>query len=173
MRTSRPAEHPTEHPAGSAAHPAGRPAPGPGRASAGGRSDIATILARLVAGDHAAVLVLVDDHHDRLVAALLAGLRRCGVPAPSPAELAALVLVTGFAIADAAASAAGGERPGAADPWGWIAARAGELVATWATPEGGLSSVGGDVAAPRPTRHTDLVSTPARSVALPSAARPW
>ncbi len=165
-----------DRPAGSAPPQVGRPAAGHGRAPGGGGSDISTILARLATGDHAAVLVLVDIHHDRVASTLLAHLRRGGAAAPSPDELSTLVLVTGFAIADAAASSGVGEAPGAGDPegpWGWIAARIGGLVDTWATPEDGGPSVGGDVAGPRPTRHTDQVIPAARSLPLPSVAWSW
>ncbi len=95
------------------------------------RPDIRSILARLAAGDHAAVLTLVDVHGDRLAGVVESVRRAHHLGALLPAAMEAAVLAAGFAVADAARDAgptcSGGAHPVAeTDLWSWVAARVGE-----------------------------------------------
>ena len=98
------------------------------------RPDIRSILARLAACDHAAVLTLVDAHGDRL-AGVVSEVRRAHHLGPLlPAAMDAAVLAAGFAVAEAAREAvptgSGGAHPvPEPDPWAWVAARLGEACA--------------------------------------------
>ena len=124
------------------------------------------IMARLVAGDTAAVFVLAEHHGHRIAGVVRRQLRRCGVDTVGPDDLRSLVLDACMELREVA----GAGRPGGALPWWWAEGRIRSLVNGWvgvhADPiDDHWREVDDDAAArPAPSREDSVAATFARLV---------
>lgn len=84
-------------------------------------------MARLAAGDRAAIFTLATVHGGRIAGVVRQHLRACGVSTVSRDDLDGLVLDACLEIAEVA----GAWRPGGALPWRWAEHRIRLLVARW------------------------------------------
>lgn len=88
---------------------------------------VAELMARMAAGDTAAVFALNEHHGHRIAGAVRTHLRECGVYRITPEDLQSLVLdacIELLAVAPA-------WRPGWAQPWNWAWGRIRGVVAAW------------------------------------------
>lgn len=88
---------------------------------------VAEIMARMAAGDRAAVFVLNEHHGHRIAGAVRQHLRECGVDRVAPEDLQGLVLDACIELL-AVASA---WDPAGAQPWHWARGRIRGVVAGW------------------------------------------
>jgi len=88
---------------------------------------VEVIMARLAAGDAAAVFALAEHHGSRIAGVVRRHLRACGVDAASPDEVHGLVLDACMELRAVAPA----WRPGGALPWWWAERRIRTLVARW------------------------------------------
>lgn len=84
-------------------------------------------MARLVAGDTAAVFTLFEHHGHRVAGVIRRQLRRCGVDDVAVEDLQSLVLDACMELLQVAAS----WRPGGALPWWWAEGRIRAVVNGW------------------------------------------
>lgn len=84
-------------------------------------------MARLVAGDTAAVFTLAEHHGHRIAGVIRRQLARCGVDAVAAEELRSLVLDACMELREVA----GAWKPGGALPWWWAEGRIRSLVNAW------------------------------------------
>lgn len=90
-------------------------------------ASVEVLMARLVAGDDAAVFGLVEHHGHRVAGVIRRQLRRCGVERVGADDLQSLVLDACLALRDVAP----GWRPGGALPWWWAEGRIRAVVNQW------------------------------------------
>lgn len=90
-------------------------------------TSVEAIMARLVAGDTAAVFTLADHHGHRIAGVVRRQLRRCGIDGISADDLQSLVLDACMELRSVAAA----WRPGGALPWWWAEGRIRSLVNAW------------------------------------------
>lgn len=88
---------------------------------------VAEIMARMAAGDRAAVFVLNEHHGHRIAGAVRQHLRDCGVDRVTPDDLRGLVLDACMELLAVAPA----WRPGGAQPWHWARGRIRAVVAGW------------------------------------------
>ena len=88
---------------------------------------VEAIMARIVAGDTAAVFTLVEHHGHRVAGVVRRQLTRCGVDRISGDDLQSLVLDACMELRHVAAS----WRPGGALPWNWAEGRIRAVVVGW------------------------------------------
>ena len=88
---------------------------------------VESIMARLVAGDGAAVFTLAEHHGHRVAGVVRRQLSRCGVDVVSRDDLQSLVIDACMALRDVAPA----WRPGGALPWWWAEGRIRALVIAW------------------------------------------
>lgn len=84
-------------------------------------------MARLVAGDTAAVFTLAEHHGHRIAGVIRRQLARCGAATIAADELQSLVLDACMELREVA----GAWRPGGALPWWWAEGRIRSLVNAW------------------------------------------
>lgn len=84
-------------------------------------------MARLVAGDTAAVFTLAEHHGHRIAGVVRRQLTRCGVDTIAPDDLKSLVLDACMELHEVAAA----WRPGGALPWWWAEGRIRSVVNGW------------------------------------------
>ena len=88
---------------------------------------VEAIMARLVAGDTAAVFALAEHHGHRVAGVVRRQLRRCGIDEIGADDLRALVIDACLELRDVA----GAWRPGGALPWWWAEGRIRAVVNGW------------------------------------------
>jgi hypothetical protein len=88
---------------------------------------VESIMARLAAGDTAAVFTLCEHHGHRVAGVVRRQLRRCGIDDISRDELQSLVIDACLELLDVASS----WRPGGALPWWWAEGRIKCVVNRW------------------------------------------
>lgn len=88
---------------------------------------VEAIMARLVAGDTAAVFTLLEHHGHRVAGVVRRQLRRCGVDDIAAEDLQSLVLDSCMELLQVAAA----WRPGGALPWWWAEGRIRAVVNGW------------------------------------------
>ncbi len=142
------------------------PAPGPD-APGGPPPDptaVEVVMARLAAGDTAAVFTLAEHHGSRIAGVVRRHLRHCGVDRIAPEDLDGLVIDSCLALADVA----GAWRHGGALPWWWASGRILGVVAEWVGVHADALDDRFDLeearTAPAPTDDEDIAATFARLV---------
>ncbi len=88
---------------------------------------VEAIMARLVAGDTAAVFTLLEHHGHRVAGVVRRQLRRCGVDEIAGEDLQSLVLDSCMELLQVASA----WRPGGALPWWWAEGRIRAVVNGW------------------------------------------
>jgi hypothetical protein len=88
---------------------------------------VEALMARLAAGDTAAVFALAEHHGHRIAGAVRQHLRDCGVDRVTPDDLQGLVLDACMELAAVAPA----WRAGGAQPWHWAWGRVRTVVAGW------------------------------------------
>lgn len=88
---------------------------------------VEAIMARLVAGDTAAVFTLVEHHGHRVAGVVRRQLRRCGVDEVAKDDLQSLVLDAAMELLQVAPA----WKPGGALPWWWAEGRIRAVVNGW------------------------------------------
>ncbi len=122
-------------------------------------------MARLAAGDTAAVFGLVEHHGHRVAGVVRRQLRRCGIEHVSADDLQSLVVDACLALHEVAPA----WRPGGALPWWWAEGRIRAVVSAWvgihADPLDEQWSAGADEVAPvARTTEPSIAETFARLV---------
>ena len=122
-------------------------------------------MARLSAGDPAAVFTLAEHHGGRIANVVRRSLRTCGVDAVSPEDLRSLVLDACMELRAVAPA----WRADGALPWWWAAGRIQRLVARWVGVHADVldeQAVGTslEAPAPAPSQEDSLAATFARLV---------
>jgi len=92
-----------------------------------GPPPVEALMARLAAGDAAAVFALAEHHGGRIAGVVRRHLRACGVESTTPEEVQGLVLDACMELLAVAPA----WRPGGALPWWWAERRIRVLVARW------------------------------------------
>ncbi len=126
---------------------------------------VEAIMARLVAGDAAAVFTLVERHGHRVAGVIRRQLHRCGVDHITPDDLQALVIDACFEVRDVAPA----WRPGGALPWWWAEGRIRAVVNGWVGVHADAiddhwSQLDGEGEAPAPSVDASIAETFARLV---------
>lgn len=126
---------------------------------------VEAIMARLAAGDTAAVFALAEHHGGRIANVVRRQLRTCGVEVVSADDLRSLVLDACMELAAVAPA----WRPDGALPWWWAAGRIQGLVARWVGVHADVLDEqvvddGDEAPAPAPSREDSLAATFARLV---------
>jgi DNA-directed RNA polymerase specialized sigma24 family protein len=88
---------------------------------------VEAIMARLAAGDTAAIFALAEHHGHRIAGVVRRQLRTCGVESVAPDDLQSLVLDACMALHGVARA----WRPGGALPWWWAEGRIRGVVNRW------------------------------------------
>ena len=103
------------------------PEPVPTAAAAPDPRSVEQIMARLAAGDTAAVFALAEHHGNRIAGVVRRQLRSCGVDAVHPDDVRSLVLDACMELLAVAPA----WRPGGALPWWWAQGRIRAAVVRW------------------------------------------
>jgi DNA-directed RNA polymerase specialized sigma24 family protein len=126
---------------------------------------VEAIMARLVAGDVAAIFTLHEHHGHRVAGVVRRQLRRCGVDRITPEDLQGLVLDACMELVVVAPS----WRPGGALPWWWAEGRIRAVVNGWVDVHADdlddhLATIEAGDQAPAPTDEDTIRETFARLV---------
>ena len=127
---------------------------------------VEAIMARLAAGDTAAIFTLSEHHGHRVAGVVRRQLRRCGVDDVSRDDLQSLVIDACLELVKVASS----WRPGGALPWWWAEGRIRNVVTTWVgvhadSLDDHWSDVEGAGPGPAPSAEASIAETFARLVA--------